>query len=105
MKFYCATGNAGKLKEFQLAAAHAPVDIELLPNFRDLPQCIEDGATFEENAIKKARYYGVHAPAPTEPQRIPVQFDLPNNFADGQIITIETPLGPLNAKFQKIRGL
>jgi hypothetical protein len=45
------------------------------------------------------------APAPTEPQRIPVQFDLPNNFADGQIITIETPLGPLNAKFQKIRGL
>jgi XTP/dITP diphosphohydrolase len=54
---YCATGNPGKLREFRLAAGHAPVTIELVPNFRDLPPAVEDGATFEENAIKKALHY------------------------------------------------
>ncbi|SPF53088.1 Non-canonical purine NTP pyrophosphatase [Candidatus Sulfopaludibacter sp. SbA4] len=58
----CATGNQGKLREFRLAAGHAPVEIELLPGYRDIPPCVEDGATFEENAIRKARHYGVHAP-------------------------------------------
>jgi len=61
MKLYCATGNRGKLREFQLAAGRAPVEIELLPAYRDLPACVEDGATFEENAIIKARHYGPHA--------------------------------------------
>ncbi len=59
-RLYCATGNPGKLKEFRMAAGHAPVDIELMPGFRDIPACIEDGATFEENAILKARHYGRH---------------------------------------------
>jgi len=57
---YCATGNPGKLREFQLAAGHAPVEIELVPGFRGLPPAVEDGATFEENAIKKALHYGRH---------------------------------------------
>jgi XTP/dITP diphosphohydrolase len=61
-RLYCATGNPGKLREFRIAASHAPVEIELLPGFRDLPACIEDGATFEENAILKARHYGRHIP-------------------------------------------
>lgn len=60
MKLYCATGNAGKLREFRMAAGHAPVEVELMPGFRGLPECIEDGATFEENAILKARHYGQH---------------------------------------------
>jgi XTP/dITP diphosphohydrolase len=60
LRLYCATGNPGKLREFRMAAGHAPVEIELLPNFRELPPCVEDGATFEENAIIKARYYGAH---------------------------------------------
>ena len=62
MKLYCATGNAGKLREFRLAAARyaagPPVEMELLPGYRDLPACSEDGVTFEENAILKARHYG-----------------------------------------------
>jgi XTP/dITP diphosphohydrolase len=45
-----------------LAASHAPVEIELLPNYREIPPCVEDGATFEENAVIKARHYGRHAP-------------------------------------------
>jgi len=58
---WCATGNAGKVREFRLAANHAPVTIELLPNYGELPACPEDGTSFEENAIMKARYYGPHA--------------------------------------------
>ncbi len=64
MKLYCATGNLGKLREFQIAANHAPVEIELLPDYRKIPPCVEDGATFEENAIIKARHYAPHAPGP-----------------------------------------
>ena len=60
-KLYCATGNAGKLREFRMAADSTRVDIELLPGFRQLPAAVEDGATFEENAIKKALHYGPHA--------------------------------------------
>jgi XTP/dITP diphosphohydrolase len=62
-RLYCATGNAGKLREFRLAAEvpnAPPVEIELLPGYREIPPCVEDGATFEENAIKKARHYGSH---------------------------------------------
>lgn len=59
-KLYCATGNAGKLREFRLAANLAPVEIDLLPGFHDLAACVEDGATFEENAILKARHYGAN---------------------------------------------
>ena len=63
-KLYCATGNAGKVREFQMAALHAPVEIELLASYKRLPPCVEDGATFEENAIKKALHYAPHAPGP-----------------------------------------
>ena len=57
IRLYCATGNPGKLREFQIAAGLAPVSIELVPGFRDLPPAVEDGATFEENAIRKALHY------------------------------------------------
>ena len=39
-----------------------------------------------------------------EPQRAPLTFDLPINF-NGQVITIVTPLGPVNVRFQKVRDL
>jgi XTP/dITP diphosphohydrolase len=60
-RLWCATGNPGKLREFRMAAGQAPVEIELLPAYRQLPECVEDGATFEENATKKALHYGAHA--------------------------------------------
>jgi XTP/dITP diphosphohydrolase len=63
IRLWCATGNPGKLREFRLAARHHPeVQIELLPDFERIPPCVEDGRTFEENAILKARYYAQHAP-------------------------------------------
>jgi XTP/dITP diphosphohydrolase len=63
-RLYCATGNPGKLREFRMAAGHAPVAIELVPNFRELPAAVEDGATFEENAVKKALHYGAFVDGP-----------------------------------------
>lgn len=62
MRLECATGNPGKLREFRMAAGLAAVEIELLPGFKEIEPCVEDGATFEENAILKARYYGRHTP-------------------------------------------
>ena len=58
---YCATGNAGKLREFRMAVQSARIGIELLPGFKQLPPAMEDGATFEENAIRKALHYSPHA--------------------------------------------
>jgi XTP/dITP diphosphohydrolase len=51
---YCATSNPGKLREFQLAAPD--FDVRALPAKLEPPE--ENGATFEENAILKAEYYG-----------------------------------------------
>jgi XTP/dITP diphosphohydrolase len=64
VKLWCATGNAGKLREFRHAAAQAGIDIDGIPNFRDIPECIEDGVTFTENAILKARHYAAYVPGP-----------------------------------------
>ena len=51
---YCATSNPGKLREFQLAAPD--FDVRALP--AKVPPPEENGATFEENAVAKAQYYG-----------------------------------------------
>jgi XTP/dITP diphosphohydrolase len=62
IRLFCATGNPGKLREFRMAAGpETGVDIDLLAGYREIPPCSEDGPTFEENAILKARYYGPHA--------------------------------------------
>jgi len=66
IRLFCATGNPGKLREFRMAAvpeggSPEALEIELLPRFREIPPCAEDGLTFEENAIRKARHYGPHA--------------------------------------------
>ena len=55
---YLASSNPGKLRESRNAAALRGVVIEALPGFSDLPTCVEDGATFRENACKKALHYG-----------------------------------------------
>jgi XTP/dITP diphosphohydrolase len=53
MTLWCATTNAGKLREFRLAGA----EVQPIPGLREIPPCPEDGATFEENAAQKAIYY------------------------------------------------
>ncbi|MEJ7609161.1 MAG: RdgB/HAM1 family non-canonical purine NTP pyrophosphatase [Bryobacteraceae bacterium] len=60
MKIYCASTNADKLREFQLAATVA-FEVEPLPGMRGLPRCPETGASFHENAVQKALHYGSHS--------------------------------------------
>src|SRR3954462_13763666 len=52
-----ATSNAGKLRDFADAAQRFGIDIATLPDFSTLPTVVEDGATFEANARKKAEHY------------------------------------------------
>src|SRR5271157_3094441 len=52
-----ATSNPGKIRDLAGAAADHKVSIEPLPGFALLPPVIEDGATFEANARKKAEHY------------------------------------------------
>ncbi|HET7213759.1 MAG TPA: non-canonical purine NTP pyrophosphatase, partial [Terriglobia bacterium] len=54
---YLASTNPGKLREFRHSAEARAIEVELLPGIENLPVCVEDGDTFEENACKKALYY------------------------------------------------
>ena len=57
-----ATSNPGKLRDFTGAAAPYGITIATIPNFSSLPQVVEDGAAFEENARKKAEAYSLAVP-------------------------------------------
>ena len=57
-----ATSNAGKLRDFAAAAAAHGITIAGIPGFSSLPPVIEDGATFEANARRKAEAYSLAAP-------------------------------------------
>ena len=68
MRLLFGTTNPGKLRELRRLVAGLPVHV-LSPDElgRPLPDVEEDGATFEENAVKKAvewaRFAGLHAVA------------------------------------------
>ena len=49
-----ATRNSGKLREIQAILAPLGLKILSLRDFPRIPEIIEDGQTFEENAVKKA---------------------------------------------------
>ena len=51
-----ATKNAGKVREFQQLLKNFPVEIKNLNDFGPLPEVEEDGATFDDNAYKKASF-------------------------------------------------
>src|ERR1700726_837840 len=57
-----ATSNPGKLRDFAGVAVAHGIRIENIPNLSSLTQVGEDGATFEENARKKADFYSRAAP-------------------------------------------
>jgi XTP/dITP diphosphohydrolase len=52
-----ASGNPGKLREYQVLAAGHALELELLPGFSHIPEFPEDALTFAENAAGKALYY------------------------------------------------
>ena len=57
-----ATSNPGKIRDLVGAAMPHGIEIVPLPNFSSLPPVIEDGATFQANARKKAEAYSRYVP-------------------------------------------
>ncbi len=51
-----ATKNRGKISEFRALFEDSDMDIKTLNDFGPIPSVMEDGETFEENAVKKARF-------------------------------------------------
>ncbi len=51
-----ATKNKGKISEFKELFRDSGVEIKTLDDFGPIPPVIEDGATFEDNAVKKAQF-------------------------------------------------
>jgi len=51
-----ATRNKGKIKEFRELLKDFPVDLRSLNDFGPIPEAVEDGETFDENAYKKAHF-------------------------------------------------
>ena len=51
-----ATRNKGKTKEISSLLENFPVAIKNLDDFGPIPDVVEDGLTFEENAYKKASF-------------------------------------------------
>jgi XTP/dITP diphosphohydrolase len=51
-----ATGNPGKITEIQELLAGFPIETKSLDDFGPIPEVLEDGETFEENAYKKASF-------------------------------------------------
>ena len=52
-----ATRNRGKIREIREALRELGLRIYSLSDFTDVPEIEEDGKSFTENALKKARFY------------------------------------------------
>ena len=50
-----ATGNSHKVEEIRAMLADLPVAVRSLAEFPGAPEVVEDGTTYSENALKKAR--------------------------------------------------
>lgn len=56
-KILIATRNVGKLREMKAALSELSVEVLSLTDFENLPDAVEDGKTFEENAQIKAKFF------------------------------------------------
>lgn len=61
-RIFVATTNAGKVKDFAAIARLLNIDVVPFPRQESMPEVVEDGDTFEANAIKKAEAYSAHLP-------------------------------------------
>ncbi len=65
MKLLLATNNRHKIKELRVLLHDLDVQIITLGDLASSPELVEDGLTFEENALKKARTAFAHSRIPT----------------------------------------
>jgi len=55
MKIVFASGNLGKVREIREMLSCINIELVSLKDYPDIPEIVEDGKTFLENALKKAR--------------------------------------------------
>lgn len=55
MKVVFASGNEGKVKEVSSMLSGTGIELVSLNNYKGVPEIVEDGLSFQENALKKAR--------------------------------------------------
>jgi len=55
MKIVFASGNLGKVREIREMLSGTNIELASLKDYPDIPEIVEDGKTFLENALKKAR--------------------------------------------------
>lgn len=74
-KIVLATGNQGKLREMRSILEHTQWEIIPQSDY-DFPEAVEDGLSFVENAIKKARHACAHTglPAIADDSGLEVEF-------------------------------
>ncbi len=60
MEIIVATKNKGKIREIRKALKGLRLKIYSLNDFSDIPEIEEDGKSFHENALKKARFYSTY---------------------------------------------
>jgi XTP/dITP diphosphohydrolase len=57
IQIFLASSNPGKLREYRVLAGDSPIEVELLPNFSEIPVFEETAPTFAENSAGKAMHY------------------------------------------------
>jgi XTP/dITP diphosphohydrolase len=57
LRLVLASSNPGKLREYRRLAENSPVQLDLIPNFSDMPAFDETASTFAENSAGKALHY------------------------------------------------
>jgi XTP/dITP diphosphohydrolase len=57
IRIFLASSNPGKLREYRELARGSDLELDLLPNFRELPSFEESAPTFAENGAGKALHY------------------------------------------------
>ena len=60
MDIIVATRNPGKVREIRRVLKGLGIKVRSLRDFPDVPSIKEDGKSFTENALKKARFYAKH---------------------------------------------
>lgn len=56
-KIVLASKNVDKVNEMRLILKNLPLEILSLADFKNLPDAVENGATFEANALIKAKFF------------------------------------------------
>ena len=111
MKVVLATGNAGNVAELQQHLAELGFDVRAQSEF-DIPEAVEDGLTFIENALKKARHAAALTGLPAiaddsglevdalhgAPGIYSARYAQRNNSGEGDQANINSLLAQLNAQ-------